>query len=472
MTKALLLGIALMAAIPCIWGFAQWERQGKALRAVVILLALELVEAALYPNESLIPRGIFHPGSGTTQLRLPELFITLALLGRLVAKRRPERIGYPSLLWAAFGVWLLVEVAEGYLRGNDHSQVLYEGKAIIYIVGGYALAAGIPVRRYLDAQVFERLTRWFAPPILLIDLMAAAHQAININLPLLPVDGFGGVGSDAATMFGALGVVTLVLELGQERHNLWTMACTVPLLLTAVLAGQRAALIGLGATVAFLVLMALGPVARRRLRVRPTEMLIALGAVGAVTIVVILGPAALSLRPANIPLSSTINTAFSSEQKLESAQDRVNEFNAARQMIPQHQILGWGLGVEYTYWAPGPNTEITSALTEDIYTDLWLRTGLIGLALFVAATLVSLADGHRIWRLHHDRMVAVFAVALVAAVLGLLVKGGFESDLNNYRLATTLGLLLGMLRCAVTSAGGTLSTMPGRLVTLHDMEKA
>ena len=90
MTKVLLLTAAAIVAIPCIWGFARWERKGKALRAVVLLLALELFEAAVYENETLIPRGLFHPGSGSTQLRLPEIIITLALFGRLVAKGMPR----------------------------------------------------------------------------------------------------------------------------------------------------------------------------------------------------------------------------------------------------------------------------------------------------------------------------------------------------------------------------------------------
>jgi hypothetical protein len=395
---------------------------------------------------------------------LPELFITLALLGRLVAKRMPERIGIPAMLWTAFGAWLTVGVVEGYFRANPHSQILYEGKAIIYVVGGFALASGVPVRQYLDAEVFERLTRWFAPLLLVLDLMTATHRSIDIHLPLLPIPTFGVVGSDAASVFGALGLVALVLELGKERRNLWTIACTVPLLLCVPLAPQRAALLGVAAAIVFLVLAGLGPSARRRLTVRPFEILLGMLAIGAVVLVVVLVPAALDQQAPDIPLSSTVATTFTSNAKVESAEDRLNELSASRQMIPQHLFLGWGLGVEYNYWAPGPNVEVTSALTEDIYTDLWLRTGLIGLVVFVIAALVSLSDGFRVWRRHPDRMVAVFALALTAAVLTLLVKGGFDSDFENYRLSTLMGLLFGMLRSTVTSTGSRLSSMPALLI--------
>jgi O-antigen ligase len=352
------------------------------------------------------------------------------------------------------------EVVEGYLRGNDPSQILYEAKAIIYVVGGYALASGVPVRQYLEAHVFERLARWFAPLAIVLDLLSAANKQLDINVPLLPLPNFGAVGADVATMFGAVGIIALMLELGKERRNVWTVCCTIPLLISTVMSGQRAALIGLSASIAFLLVIGLGEGARRRLRVHVGEILLAVLAVVAITVAVIMVPAALRQEAPKIPFSSTINTEFTSTGKAESAQDRINESQAARQMIPQQLILGWGLGYEYTYWAPGPNVVVTSGLTEDIYLDLLLRTGIIGAALFVAAMLVSLGDGMRVWRRHPDRVVAIFGLALVAVIFGILVKGGFESIFEKYRLATTLGLLLGMLRSAVTSAGGTLSSMP------------
>jgi len=470
-TKLLLLAMALAVAAPCIRGFARWERRGKVLRATVILLVLELVDAALYQDQDLIPRGLFHPGSGSTQLRLPELFIAVALIGRLAAKRMPERIGYPAMLWVAFGFWMLVEVVEGYLRGNVHSQVLYEGKAAIYLLGGFALASAVPARQYLDARIFERLARWFAPLALVLDVMSAGHSSLGIRAPLLPVPDFGALGADVATMFAGVGLIALMLELGKERRSLWTVASTIPLLLSTVVAGQRAALVGLAASLALLVLISMGENARRRLRVNLSEIGLAVLAIFALTLAVVLVPAALSQRAPSIPFSSTINTEFSSTGKAQSAQDRINELQAARRMIPRELIFGWGLGLEYSYWSPGPNVEVTSALTEDVYLDLWLRTGLVGAGLFVLAMLVFLGDGLRVWRSHQDRMVSLFALALVAVVFGILVKGGFESIFEKYRLATMLGLLLGMLRSTVTSAGGTWSSSPALLAEWKVNEK-
>ena len=76
------------------------------------------------------------------------------------------------------------------------------------------------------------------------------------------------------------------------------------------------------------------------------------------------------------------------------------------------------------------------------------------------AVLVTFGEGFRTWRRDPDRMIAIFAIALVAVVLGFLVKGGFESIFEKYRLATMLGVLLGMLRSTATSGESTFPLIP------------
>jgi hypothetical protein len=76
-------------------------------------------------------------------------------------------------------------------------------------------------------------------------------------------------------------------------------------------------------------------------------------------------------------------------------------------------------------------------------------------------------NGFSAWRLHPDRIVAVLALALVAVVVGFIAKGQVESIFDNYRLATVLGLSLGMLRSAVTSGGGGLRAMRTQQEFLH-----
>ena len=122
--------------------FVRWEREGKEQLVPLVLLGMLVVEATIYANPNAVPRGLFHPGSGATQLRLPEIYITLALVARLIARGRPVRIGLPAGLWLAFCAWMAVGAVEGKLYGNGLSQDLYEAKDIFYIVGRLRIGGG------------------------------------------------------------------------------------------------------------------------------------------------------------------------------------------------------------------------------------------------------------------------------------------------------------------------------------------
>jgi O-antigen ligase len=163
--------------------------------------------------------------------------------------------------------------------------------------------------------------------------------------------------------------------------------------------------------------------------------------------------------PAQSLFSSTVGLTLNSQQKQESAQDRLNKWTVALGDAKQEWLLGQGLGFEYSYFQAGPNQFITTDLTENIGLDLWLRTGVIGLTLFLLALITALVNGFATWRLHPDPAVSVFALALFAVVIGMIAKGQVESIFENYRLATVLGLSLGMLRSAVTSGGGGTTAM-------------
>src|SRR3984957_10107768 len=125
-----IIALGLAAAVVAL--FVRWERQGKQQRLPLGLLGLLVVEATLYADQNSLPRGIFHPGSGSTQLRLPEIYITLALIARLIARGRPKRVGLPAGLWLAFAVWMAVSAVVGFENLNPTSQILYEAKVVVY----------------------------------------------------------------------------------------------------------------------------------------------------------------------------------------------------------------------------------------------------------------------------------------------------------------------------------------------------
>ncbi|MGA2519802.1 MAG: O-antigen ligase family protein [Acidimicrobiales bacterium] len=464
MSKVLLLSGATVGAGMLLYLFMRWDRAGKEQWVVYLLLGLIVTESVLYSNQTGIPRSLWHPGSGSFQFRLPEVVITVGVIARLLTKGRPLRVGLPALLWLAVAAWWAVEAVEGIIRGNNTVQLPYEAKAIVYVMGAYALASGIPVRRFLEGRGFERLFRFSALGAAVLIVTDFSKVSLHFNVPIVaPQDVFGVMGTDAATIFVSIGVIGFLLELAKERRNRLNMYCSVPLMLSPFFAFQRAVLLTLAVIVALLVVVAMGETARRRLRVRAGEVaVVALALVGVVLGISVI-PAVTSGASVTAPVSSTLNktvgATFGSEAKAESAQSRLNKWTVALGDAKLNPILGQGLGFEYTYYTPGPNVFVTTDLTENILLDLWLRTGILGLALFLVALLTSLANGFATWRLHPDQTVAVFTLALLAVVVGLIAAGQVESIFENYRLATVLGLSLGMLRGAVTSAGTGLGEM-------------
>ena len=76
---------------------------------------------------------------------------------------------------------------------------------------------------------------------------------------------------------------------------------------------------------------------------------------------------------------------------------------------------------------------------------------MVGLVLFVVAAALSIRDGWRTWLTHPNPVIATFALACTAALIGLLAKAQVESLFEKPRLATLLGLLLGAIASAATS---------------------
>ena len=458
MSKLILLFGAAVVAGGLFYRFAKWERSAREHWVVFFILGMLIIEASLYGNYNDVPRGIFHPGTGSFQFRLPEVVITVALLARLAVKGWPVRVGFPALAWTVVAAWWTLEMVEGLLRHNSTVYLPYEAKAIIYVMGAYALASGVPVRRFLEGRGFERTVRWSALIATALILMTMGKVSYNVHLPLVPLSDTGPMGTDAAAIFLAIGIIGLLFELTKEHRSRRNLVAVVPLVLSPLFAYQRGVLLMEGAVVIVMLLVASGRTARRRLRVRAGEVLvIALAVVGGGLGVAII-PAITAQKSVTAPFSSTLNrtlgTTLSSRAKQESAQDRLTKWDVALRDAEQQPILGQGLGFEYSYFQTGPNVFIVTDLTENIGLDLWLRTGLIGLGVFLLAVVLALANGFATWRLHPDSMVAVFALALTVVVIGLLAAGQVESIFENYRLATVLGLSLGMLRSAVTSGGG------------------
>ena len=70
MVKLLLLAGGAVASGALVYLFMRWERAGREHWVVYLLLAVIVIDSALYANETNEPRGLFHPGSGSLEFRL------------------------------------------------------------------------------------------------------------------------------------------------------------------------------------------------------------------------------------------------------------------------------------------------------------------------------------------------------------------------------------------------------------------
>ena len=421
--------------------FSRLQSRGQSAAIVGTVFAIVLLDAVMYQDQNAVPIGLFHPEYREQTFRLPDILIPVAILVCLL--RRPASPGSPVVLvWLAFLVWLATAGLVGAYEGNPLSIVAFQGKAIIYLAV-FLVAARVPVEQYLARGRLERYLSWAAGLALLVIATDLAGVALSADIPLLPLEGFGAMGSDAATMFSGLGVIALAVGLLEERRRRdRLLACAAVLLATPVIANQRAAFIALGLAVAIVVAGVL--LSRRRIAVKPAEAMLAAGAVVALLLISTV-PAVIGNSPVKLPLQDQLSTTFGSYEEVLTTQDRINQWTQARPLIAERPIYGHGLGFQYVFWNQGFYEFTTTDLTHNIFADLLLRSGLVGLGLFLlafATTSIALA---RAWWSHSSDRTAAFALGIGAAVTGLVGKGMAESIFEKYRLAVVLGLGIGVM---------------------------
>jgi O-antigen ligase len=93
---------------------------------------------------------------------------------------------------------------------------------------------------------------------------------------------------------------------------------------------------------------------------------------------------------------------------------------------------------------------VVTYLTHNIVVDLLLRTGAVGLALFLLAVIGSLSQAFMVWRYASDAMVAATALASVTIIAGWLAHGLVESLFEHVQLAPLFGITIGLAQAAAS----------------------
>lgn len=408
---------------------------------VALMLALIVIDSALYENQDTAPSGLFHPHVGSLSFRLLDGLVILALAARFVARPPARRVPTQTLLWGALLLWLLAEGVIGLLAHNPKDLVTYEAKAVIYL-GMFVLVAAVPPRRWLESAAIRRVVVMSSVIAAVLIATFQANLSLSANLPLIPLSTLGVLGTDAATIFATLGIITLAVALYSERSRVRMLATSLPLLAAPLVSGQRAAIVGLAASLVVLAIAV--PFGRHKIRVTGVELgVLCAGAVGAIAALVVIvalsGGAHIS-----IPLVNQLQETFNSRGKQLSASDRVNQWAQARALIAARPWFGWGLGNTYQYYSPGIFQFVITNLTHNIALDLLVRTGVVGLALFLMAASLSIRDSLVAWFRETDARIAALIIASCATFFGLITKGMFESLFEKYRLALLMGGLIGL----------------------------
>ena len=351
-----------------------------------------------------------------------------------------------SLLWGAFGAWIVSEAAVGFLNGNPHSNIIYEVKIVLYLAL-FTVARRIPLRDPRTEQSFARFLYFAAAMAGLTVFLGTVGASVKLNLPGLRGAELGQIGSIGANLFIALGVLALCMAFCSDRTRFPLLFAIGPLFVPALMAHQRAALVTL--TVSVCVLAVVLPMARHTLKVTLAEtVVVVLAGVAFVALPVFVNGVIEGKRV--IPFSRSLSYALTSGEKKLSAQDRVNQFHEAKKLIVQRPITGWGLGQTITYYEVGFRMFIVTYLTHNIVIDLLLRTGAVGLILFLLAVIGSLSQGFTSWRNATDPMVAATALASVTIIAGWVAHGLVESLFEHVQLAPLFGITLGLAQASTS----------------------
>jgi O-antigen ligase len=453
---ALHLGLPLAAAAAVFSAFLIIERRGRGELSVLMVLAVVVLDVSLYGDTLATgTHSIFHLAFFGQNFRLSQVAIVTALMARIVTRGFSGPRIPTGLLWLAFFAWVAVCAAAGISAGHPTNYVLRQAMIIVQVGGGLALAATSDTAQLLLAPELRRFIQACGVLAALLFAIDLTGRRVNSSaIPLLPFVHFGVLGADAATVFGAigtLGVALLVVQPAGVPGRFSLLLPSLALLLSHLGSPQRAARLGLYVGLAVLAAFLVTRRGRSRTHYRPTEAGLVILSVGSLLMFVALASSIFSLtHPSTHPLLHSVDnkSGLGFNTRSGSIQSRFNQWEVARQQILSHPIAGVGLGGLLVHFDEGTQSNVVSDISHNIALDLLRRTGVVGLCLGAAALMAALSAGLAVWRRHPSDTVAVWSLACLAVIVGIVTKGMVESVFEKYRLATVLGLMLGMMLSA------------------------
>jgi len=423
------------------------ERDGRVHVVVLIILGLVVADAFLNGTQRTVPAGLFRPTLGGLDVRLPDLVIPLALAARLVTARSYRPLATRSLVWIAFFAWYGVGMVVGYFFNNPVDIILFQSKLLLWMGGGMIIASRANLGLLVSSQAYVRGVQFVGAVGGLLLVMRIAGIQFAMNLPGVPLPKIGDYSADASTLAVLIGLPMLLLELAREVRRVSVVLPCLALLLMPFGATQGAAFVGLGVSILLVLMVSATPEWRRRVRVRPMEIVLFASAV------VGLGLFAGVVSGSQVEITQTfeenIEEALFADVQETTTALRVELWQEAWEEISADPLFAAGVGARVALNLTWPRTPTLSE-AHNIYWDVALRLGLIGIGLFLFAFVKTIGSVISVWRRHYDDLVATFVLGLGIALAGLAAKGFAESILEKYRLIVVAGIFIGFVFAAAS----------------------
>ena len=432
-------GLLLIALLS--WFYMLEQRDERHTIFLVLVFTL-IVEAVLAGPAADVPVGILRPRIGGQDFRPPDLVIVAALGAHLLAGGG-RRISAQAAAWATFISVYVLGAAIGILNDLPMSDVLFQGKAAFYLLGGIVVASGADVRR-----VFDSVGKLGVALAILVPIgvpIRTARIRFTVDTPIQRLRGLGLMSNDTITILVLVGAAVIITEACRRTPRLAVLVAGGVLLLAPIAGKQRASYLVLGFVILALAVLQMGVTWRRRSSVTGVEVMLGCAALFGVVIAGFLATASPGV------VVGQVENAFGGANEQRSAQARVLLYDEALSKISDNPVIGSGVGTTVLRQVGSTNQELPAA-AHNIVLDIALRTGVVGLALLTVAIGVSMIRGVSIWRSNIDNAVAAVAISCVVVMLGVVTKGMVEPALDKFRLSLLLGLSVGGLLASASCA--------------------
>jgi hypothetical protein len=422
-------GAAVLATAVFAW-FYTLDLNGRRHTIFNVVALTFIIEAVVTPEVAAVPVGLLRPEVFGQDFRPPDLFLLAALAARVLAGRS-GRIGPIGLAWFPFFALYLTGVVIGLMVGLEFGQVMFQGKALFYILGGLVVASGVDVDRLYESIGRVGLVLAAFLPIGL--LVSWSGLEIAVDTPVQSLPALGRLSHDSVTIMIVLGGAVLVTEAVRTRPRWYVAVAGVALLLMPITRDQRGSYVTLAAVVITMVILSLGRTWRRRTSVSGTHIaLIALPLVAAGLIGLVTGA------------SSGLIDSLSGQGKEESARERVLLYERSIDVAQERPIFGSGVGIEVDIKRVNTGEDLRTT-AHNLLLDIWLRVGVVGVAFLIVALGVTTWTALSVWTGRARNPAAAMAIAGLLGVVGWLAKALVEPALDKFRLSLLAGLAIGIV---------------------------